>query len=795
MIKSYFRSALRTITRNKLSSFIHVFGLGLAMTVGLMIMIRLQDDLSWDQFHPNSQLIYRITTEVKKADGTVYQMASSPIPLHADITQHSSQIKAAVNIYPVLNGLIQSDGREFNINGAYTDPSFFTVFGFEPEKGNITTALQQPNSIVLTRSTAEKLFGNAEPLGKLISTVSGQTFTVTAVLKEPPGKTHFPFEAYASMSSLSATNPIELSNWFAFQSSYNYVLLKDASAAASFRQHLNSTAAMLNRQQPGMHVAFHLQSFNDITPSQDRLLNEMGGASSWSKMLTECGVALLILLAACFNYTNLTIARALKKAKEIGIRKIIGASRAQVFLQCIAEAMLLSLLALLFAWLIVSFLVRYAPFNDGYEFIPSSFSYNSVIIVCSLAFAIFTGLLAGASPAWLLSSFTPLKVLRNFASLKIIGKAGLQKTLIVFQYSLSLVMIIFLVTFYRQFDHMAKLDPGFRLKDVVSISTSGNNNLVLQKEISSLSGITAVSLSTANPGAQFRGAAGNAWHHEKQSSFTLKYIYADADFIPLMQLKILAGKNFTPSAGNDIETVVVINEQAAKAMGFQDPDAAIGQPLHVNDSLRLNVCGVIKDFYFEGTGRAVTPLALRFNPGSANTLFAVASPKTNRQQLKAAVEAVWKKTGVASQPFRINWLDEEYTRNYSQGATISLLAYLCFIAVVIATLGLLGIVIHTIETRKKEITIRKIIGADRKQLISILSSGFVRLLFIAGLIAMPLGYMLGYMFLFNFAERVNFGFLNVVFCFLFLLGAGLFTIIPQTWAAAGSDPVEGLRSE
>ncbi len=176
-------------------------------------------------------------------------------------------------------------------------------------------------------------------------------------------------------------------------------------------------------------------------------------------------------------------------------------------------------------------------------------------------------------------------------------------------------------------------------------------------------------------------------------------------------------------------------------------------------------------------------------------LFATAAPGTDRHQLKASLEALWKKTSAAGQPFSINWLDEEQARNYSQGATISLLAYLCFIAVVIATLGLLGIVIHTIETKRKEITIRKIIGADRKQLIKILSSGFIRLLVIAGLIAMPVGYILGYMFLFNFAERVDLGVLNVVFCFLFLLAAGLLTIIPQTWAAAGSDPVEGLRAE
>lgn len=795
MFKSYLRTAIRTITRNKFSSFIHIFGLGLAMTVGLMIMIRMQDDLSWDEFHPNGKNIYRITSEIRKTDGASYKMASSPVPLYASLLQDSGRLAAAVNIYPVLKGVIKAEGREFDITGAYTTPSFFTVFGFEPEAGNITTALQQPNSIVLMQSTAEKLFGKTDPLGKLITTASGQTFTVTAVLKAAPGKSHIPFEAYASMSSLAAANPIELSNWFAFQSSYNYVLLHQPSDAGMLQQQLNSTAAVLNRQQPGMHISFHLQAFHDITPSHDELLNEMGGGSSWAKMMMEAGIALLILLAACFNYTNLTIARALKKAKEIGIRKIIGASRTQVFMQCIAEAILLSLLALLFAWMVVSFVVRYAPFNDGYEFIPSSFNYNAVVIGWSLAFALFAGLLAGASPAWLLSSFTPLKVLRNFASLKIMGRAGLQKTLIVFQYSLSLVMIIFLVTFYRQFNHMSTLDPGFRTSDVVVISTIGNNNLVLHKEVSAFSGITKVALSTANPGNQFHGPAGNAWLHEKQSTFPLKYIYADEHFIPLMQLQLLAGNNFNPSASGQEERFIIINQQAAKAMGFQKPEEAIGQSLHINDSLQLSVCGVIKDFYFEGTGRSITPMAVRFNPETANTLFATTTAGINRHQLKARLEALWKKTSAAGQPFSISWLDEEQAQKYSQGATISLLAYLCFIAVMIATLGLLGIVIHTIETKRKEITIRKIIGADRKQLIKILSSGFIRLLFIAGLIAMPVGYILGYMFLFNFAERVDFGFLNVVFCFLFLLSAGLLTIIPQTWAAAGSDPVEGLRAE
>ncbi|MBO9634735.1 MAG: ABC transporter permease [Chitinophagaceae bacterium] len=795
MFKSYLRTAYITITRNKFSSFIHIFGLGLAMTLGLMIMIRMQDDLSWDQFHPRSNLIYRITTETSSPGGEHWKMASTPVPLHAGLLENNNDVVTAVNIYPAIHGRITTQGKEFDLDAAYTDPSFFTLFGFRPMAGNINTALVQPNSIVLSQATAEKFFGQEDPLGKLISLENGQSFTVTAVLKSPPGKTHINFDAYASISSLTASNPVELSNWFAFQAGYNYVLLRNENSAASLQQYLNSTADQLNRQQSGMKVSFHLQPFNEITPSKIELANELGGGPSWAKIMTECGITLLILIAACFNYTNLTIARALKRAREIGIRKIIGASRLHVFLQCIAEAILLSLISLLFAWIVLSFVIRYAPFNDGYEFIPSTFHYNPAIISYSLAFALFTGLLAGASPAWILSAFTPLKVLRNFASMKIMGRAGLQKTLIVFQYSLSLVMIIFLSTFYRQFNYLSKLDAGFRTKDIVALSINGANSGVLQKELNAVSGIREMAVSSADPGNVFHGQTGSAWLGNRQSSFQLKYIFSDEHFLPMMQLRLLSGNNFNATGNSSPEHSIIINQQAARAMGFQNTGDAIGQLLHVNDSLRLTVIGLIKDVHMEGTGRAITPMAIRFQPSLASTIFATIDPQADRKQMEARLEAVWKQAGAKGQPFRFSWLDEEQRKRYSQSATISLLAYLSFIAIVIATLGLLGVVVHTIESRRKEITIRKIIGAEREQLIRILSSGFMKLLLLSGLIAMPVGYILGSMFLFNFPERVGFGAFNVITCFCFLLGIGLLTIIPHTWAAASKDPVDGLRAD
>jgi putative ABC transport system permease protein len=797
MFKSYLNIALRNLKKNKLTTFINIFGLGLSMSVGLMILIRTQDAFSYDKFHPSPQHTYRVTSEYKKKSGEKWQMASTPLPLNNSLSKEKNIIEAAVNIYPALNGKATANNKELNINGAFTESAFFKIFDFTLAAGNAATALQQPNSIIINKPTAEKFFGSDDAMGKIITMGNGVNFVVTGVMNVPPGKSHLSYDAYASYSTVAQMENNKLlsqksSDWFAFNTAYTYILLKKNASVAALQSQLNFIANSLNKENKEGVTAFYLQPLSKITPGSESLSNDNAGGTSWSKIYFEAGFALLILLAACFNYTNLTIARALTRAKEVGIRKIVGAKRSQVFVQYIFESVFLSLLALAFAWLILYFIVRYAPFNDDYEFIPSSFNYNNAFIAWSVVYALFTGLLAGTSPAWILSAFTPLRVLKNLSTAKILGKVSLQKTLIVFQYSLSLVVIIFLFAFSNQFAFMAKANPGFKRANMMVIPLNGFNEQIAAQKINNVSGVKSVAATSANFTKHFNGMNTPVWLKNEKDAVGLNYYYADANFISAMHFGFVAGKNFSVNMQDNKEQYILLNEKAAHAFGFSDAAKAVGQKLWLNDSTRLEITGVLKDFHYENAGKPIAPLALRTKQDAYNYLYV--ETEDDKAALESRVVAALSSLHT-TQPFTVSWLDDDLDKANSQTATISLLGFLGFIALAIATLGLLGLVVYTVEVKGKEIGIRKIIGAGEIRLVTILSKSFIKLLFIAGFIAMPIGWLLSAMFLQNFSERTSFGFINVVMCFLFLLIAGLFTIISQTYKAAIANPVKSLRTE
>ena len=797
MFKSYLKIAFRSLTKNKLTTFINIFGLGLSMSVGLMILIRTQDALSYDKFHPSPERTYRVTSEYNKKSGDKWQMASTPLPLNNDLLKEKNIVEAAVNIYPALSGKATANKKELHINGAFTEPSFFKIFGFTLASGNPATALQNPNSIVINKATAEKFFGSDNAMSKIIEMDNGASFIVTGVMNTPPGKSHLTMDAYASYSTVTQMENNKLlsqksSDWFAFNTAYTYILLKKNATVAALQSQLNFIAGNLNKANTDGITAFHLQQLSKITPGSDNLSNDNAGGTSWTKIYFEAGFALLILLAACFNYTNLTIARALTRAKEVGIRKIVGAKRSQIFVQYIFESVLLSLLALTFAWIILSFIVRYGPFNDDYEFIPSAFHYNTTFIAWSVIYALFTGLLAGTSPAWILSAFTPLRVLKNLSTAKILGKVSLQKTLIVFQYSLSLVVIIFLFAFNRQFSFMANANPGFTKANMMIVPVNGVDEQIMAQKINNVSGVKSVAATSASFSKHFSGMNMPVWLSNQKDAIGVNYYFGDANFISSMDFDFVAGRNFSFRSPGSKEQDILLNEKAAHALGFADAAKAVGEKVWLNDSTQLQITGVLKDFHYENPGKPIAPLAFRTKQGAYNYLYV--KTEGDKEPLEGRVLAALRSLHAAS-PFTASWLDDDLNKANSQTATISLLGFLGFIALAIATLGLLGLVVYTVEVKGKEISIRKIIGASETQLVTILSKSFIKLLFIAGFIAMPIGWLLSAMFLQNFSQRAAFGFLNVVMCFVFLLAIGLFTVISQTYKAAMANPVKNMRSE
>jgi putative ABC transport system permease protein len=473
MIKTYFVIAWRSLLKNKLFSFINIFGLALAMSVGMMVMIRVKDSFSFDKFHPHPEYTYRITSHITNPEKLSWELASTPLPLQDILEQDTLLAAASVSLYPVIHESATDGVKDIVVSGSFTQGSFFDAFGFKLLHGNASVALSQPFSIVLSKSTSEKFFGTNNPVGKLLTFEKLGVFQITGVLAEAPGKTHINNDVYISYTTVGKLEalgklPSKSKTFNSFESGYTYIVLHENQSREKLQSALDRVAKDINRDSDQSIFRFNTQKLSAISPNWGTLYNDFARAASWGKIITEGTVAFIILLAACFNYTSLSIARSLTRTREIGIRKIAGAKRSQIFFQYIVESVVLSFFALLLASVILSFILEYKPFNDGYEFIPE-ISVDSILILSFTGFALFAGLLAGVMPSWILSSFKAVKMLRNTMTENIMGGMTLRKILLVFQFSISLVVLIFLTAFYRQFSFMEQADQGVAKENIVAI--------------------------------------------------------------------------------------------------------------------------------------------------------------------------------------------------------------------------------------------------------------------------------------------------------------------------------------
>jgi len=353
MLRNYLKIAYRSLMKNRLVSFINIFGLGLSMSVGMMEMIIVQTNLEYDRFHPYPERTYRVTSAYTQKDGKQWKLASTPLPLYGALAADTGMVESAVNIYPAIDGTASTDAKkELSIKGAFTEPSFFKVFGFSLAAGNAATALAQPNTMVVSKAMATRFFGTANPLGKVLNLQKRGQFIVTGVLNDPPGKSHISFDLYASAASIPYLEKNKLlaarsESRGDYQAAYTYVLLKKGAGEKALAGELNAMAADINRYDKNGQATFALQPIEKVRPAPDNLYNDIGSGTTWTKLWVGIDVSLIILLAACFNYTNLTIARALTRAREVGVRKVMGASIPGLMQLMAKEFALLVLIAVL----------------------------------------------------------------------------------------------------------------------------------------------------------------------------------------------------------------------------------------------------------------------------------------------------------------------------------------------------------------------------------------------------------------------------------------------------------------
>ncbi len=797
MLVNYLKIAFRNLSKHKLFSFINIFGLALGMCIGLIVIMRLQHDFSFDRFHPAPARTYRIISEVANREGYDFRLASTPMPLAAALKDNYAFVENTTRLYPAWSGKAAAAGKRLHAKIAFTDPAFFKLFGFQLVPGNPATALDGPNKIVLSQTIAARFFGADDPVGKSVEFPGLGTFLVTGVVNNLAHKSHIDFDMYCSMSSIAVLEgegklPAVSGDWGNFSKGYTYVMLKKGATSKQLKTALAKLSKEYKTSGAGdkSKVGFDVQGITAIAPGED-LGNAIGRGATIGKIAAEATIAFIILLSACFNYTNLSLARSLKRAKEVGIRKVSGAARSHVFQQFLVESLLIAFISLALAYFMMEVLKNYTSLRG--EFFIEGARLNAPLVACFLAFALFAGLLAGLVPALTLSSFRSVDVLKNLANVKLFGRNGLRKALIVFQFSLSLVIIIFMQVFNKQFHYMATADYGFNREQLINVPLQGANYKLLKTALEKIPGVERISASSDNLGR----SAPDVAIVKKQlpdPGMQLQFFDVDQNFIDNMSLKILAGSNFGPTS-NGKEKYVIINQQALPALKFASASAAIGQVILLNDTTRVAIAGVVKDFHFQGFEHAINPMMFR-NREAEFRIVQVKTPvpETGAANLVAAMKRSFKAVN-GQDEFSYSWFSREFAESKGAGSSFSMLGLLAFMGVTIACLGLLGMVVYTVEGRTKEVSIRKIMGAGLTTIMTLLSRSFFKLILIAMMIAVPLGWMCSYFFLQIFAVRVEIGagILALACSAIFLLA--FMVIGSQVYRVARTNPAMNLRSE
>lgn len=790
MLKNYFLTALRNLLRHKSFSLINILGLALSMSVCLLIILIIQDQYSYDNWHENGDRVYRVLTNDELSDEIVTLYATTAFPMADYLEENYPAVESAATIRMVFGG---SDGRAENkvipVDFFYVDGDFLRIFDFPLQGTDRENALNDPNSVLLTEETANKFFGDGDPLGETFTIDSVGQYIVAGIIPEHGLKSHIQFDALVPVESMKKDRSGE---WDYIYSSYAYVLLEEGAEPEVLDDAFEKIREERYAADPEQDFTFRLQKLRDIVPGP-LLGNEIGFFIPRLVILFMVVLAGLLILTSAFNYTNLSLAKALTRAREIGVRKVTGAFRSQILFQFLAESVLSAILAMLLAYVFLQFL---RPAFEGLKFmslLEVSLSENLALYFWFLAFAILTGLIAGMLPAIYMSTFNPIAVFKDAFGIRVLRRTFLRKFLVVAQFTVSIILLITIVLLYRQLRYYMNTDYGFRKENILNVELQGNDWKRLRAELQYLPEIKDITWSSHIP------AVGNmhteeAWPEDKEEKFSLAYFDVDAHYLDVFELNLLAGENFQENPLTGGEKYMILNETAVERFGFPDLSSALRQTVTLEDSLLLEVIGVVEDYHFFGMFSRIGPMALRHDPGRFNYAhLSLSSPDIIATLNK--IEKAWDKVD-PEREFKAQFMDAEIRDYYSYfGDILWMVGFACLLTIVIACMGLFGMAAYGTESRIKEIGIRKAMGARSFSIAYLVSRSYIRWIIIALLIALPVSYLGNNLWLQNFAYRVNFGIGSLLFGAGIIILVSFLTILSQTLKAARQNPVESLRYE
>lgn len=811
MIKNYLTIALRNMMRNKGYSIINILGLAVGIACTIVILLYVNDELSFDRFHEKGDRIYRMALD-RQYPGRTRSYAMIPHSFSQAMKDELPEIEEAVRVFYFQGGnlLINSEGRTYEESKAmWADSTFFDIFSIKLLQGNPQTALTNPNTVVITEATAKKYFGDKNPIGEVLDVVATDNdLVVTGVCENVPGNSHLVFDLLRSSTSL---NFLENPNFISF-SAFTYFLLKEGvnpeQLEAKFPALVEKYAAgQIQRQfsssyqeyvQAGNGYTYFLQALPDIY-LHSNLEAELRSPGSITRIYIFAIIAVFILLIAIINFMNLSTARSTERAKEVGIRKSLGSLRGQLISQFLTEAGLIAFIAMLIGLVLLNVLLP--VFNDlsGKEFAFSQIV-TPLNLLIYLAFCLIVGILAGAYPAVVLSGFDPISVLKG----KLIStKHGilLRNGLVVFQFAISVILIISTIIVYNQLQYIRNKELGFNKEQLLSIQGAGflqEQKEAFKEELLKLPEVKSVGGCNALPGGYFFGTSFRK-EGENETSFGSGLVI-DEDFISCLEMEVLEGRDFSDDFNDSLS--LIINQTAVNELQLEDP---VGQRLLSTTTnaqgeditTQFTIVGVVKDFHFQSLHQVISPVYFyhsTFNQGFNNLV----SVRVNEGDLTSTIEKIettWAKF-LPAQPFRFSFLDNDLDELYqSEQVAQKVFGLFSLLAIFIACLGLLGLAAYITQQRTKEIGIRKVLGASFGNIMGLLSKDFLKLVAVALLFSAPVAWYAMHRWLENFAYSVG------VQWWTFLLAGGLALLIAfltvgyQSVKAAVANPVRALKDE
>jgi putative ABC transport system permease protein len=798
MIGSYLKTARRSLVRNKLFSVINIVGLAVSMSVGLLMIAFVTDLRSYNAFHEKKDRIYRVTTlDENTTNGQRMRLASTSVKAAKAIKASVAGIDHLTLMRNDFSGNAEVGEKKLPISGFWADESFFDVFTFPLLQGNPATALKEPYSVVLTEKTSLKLFGTVDALGKWVK-FDTTNYLVTGVMRDIPKLSYLRFDALGSFHTVELRNPDaagDFMSWGSIWMNYIFMALPEGGDPAAVQAGIDRICAAENALLKFRKIGLALQPLNDISISWNHS-NEMGPTMHIVAVWVLVGLAVIVILSACFNYTNLSIARALRRSREVGIRKIVGARRLQVMMQFVTEAVVVALLALAFALLFFFFLRKQFIGLDSYIERQVSLELTWRMVLYFIVMAIVTGVVAGIFPAVLFSRLHAVKVLKDASSLRLFRRINVRKGLIVVQYVFSLVFITTTVIGYKQYQGFLAFDLGFKTDNILNIWMHGNKSDTFIHELESMPEVTDIAQS------QLVTSLGSAMsapgkYKDPHDSVNIWINFVDDRYLSMHEHTFVAGKNFVKKPPTGVDDEVIVTEQVLKRLdiGGKDPLKAIGEEL-VMDQKKFTIIGVLKDFHYETVEDEIGPVAFRYDPGRK---YSYVNARINTEDWPAMLtrlEAAWEKVDKIH-GLDAKFYDDQIEHAYGQfSMMIKVIGFLAVLAIFIASMGLFGMVVFTTETKLKEISIRKVLGASEGNLVVFLSRGFLLLLAIAAVIALPATYIFfDRVVLTRFAYHQPIGWIDLLTGLAGVLLVAGVMISSQILRVARTNPASTLKNE